>query len=72
MLKNIKNQFAAELKKQGITAEVTFCRTDMFSILVDDAEQFEIAKSIISRVPGVSFDGEDRDDECGNVAFYRF
>lgn len=72
MMKMIEAKFAAELQKHGITAEITFCRTDMFSVLVDDAAQFEKAKRILAGIPLAVFDGEDRDEECGHVAYYRF
>ncbi len=72
MMKAIQDKFTAELNTHGITAEVTFCRSDMFSILVDDVAQFERAKKIVTAIPAVAFDSESRDVECGNVAFFRF
>lgn len=72
MLEKIKAGMEAELQKQGIKAEITFCRTDMFSVLVDDATQFEKAKRILAGLAVATFDSEDRDDECGHVAYYRF
>lgn len=72
MIAAIQTKFAAEFKRNGIEAEVTFCRADMFSILVDQVEQFERAKAIVAAIPTVAFDSEDRDAELGNVAFYRF
>lgn len=70
--KNIENMMTAKLKKDGITAEVTFCRADMFSILVEDLAQFERVKAIFAQVSSVQFDSEDRDAEVGNIAFYSF
>ena len=70
--KNIENMMTAKLKKDGITAEVTFCRVDMFSILVEDLAQFERVKAIFSQVPSVQYDSQDQDDEVGYIAFYSF
>lgn len=72
MLQIIQNKFADELKRNGIEAEVTFFRSDMFSILVDQTEQFERAKTIVGAIPTVAFDSEAGDEECGHVAYYRF
>lgn len=72
MLQNIQTMMAAKLRKDGINAEVTFCRDDMFSILVEDAAQFEKAKALFAAVASVRFDSEDRDPELGNIAYYYF
>lgn len=71
-LSQIAQQFGRALQAYGVSAEITFCRTDMFSVLVDDASQLETAKAVISQVHGVAFDSEDRDPECGSVAYFRF
>jgi hypothetical protein len=71
-LKQIQTQMQAALKKSGVTAEITFCREDMFSVLVDDAEQFAKAKRIIALMESATFDSEDMDPECGNIAYYTF
>lgn len=72
MLEKIQAGMEAELKNQGITAEITFCRTDIFSVLVDDGGQFEKAKRILAGLKVAMFDSEDHDEECGHVAYYRF
>jgi hypothetical protein len=71
MLNEIQNMMAAKLRKDGIAAEVTFCRDDMFSILVEDAAQFQQAKAIFDQVPTVRFDSEDCDEEIGHIAYYK-
>lgn len=72
MLKRIQERMAATLKREGVTAEITFINAGMFSVLVDGAEAFTKAKAIMATVPGVRFDSEDHDEECGNVAYYLF
>lgn len=72
MLDELKTMMAAKLRKDGITAEVTFCRSDMFSILVEDAAQFKRVKAIFAAVPSVRFDSEDSDEEIGHIAYYHF
>jgi hypothetical protein len=71
-IKEIENNFQQALLKDGVMAEVTFCRDNMFSVLVDSIEEFIKAKGIISIVSGAIFDGEDCDPECGNIAYYKF
>jgi hypothetical protein len=72
MLKTIQTQMAAALAKRGIVAEVTFCRVDMVSVLVEGTEQFEAMKRVIAQVPTLAFDSEDRDPICGHIAFFKF
>ncbi|MYM70516.1 hypothetical protein GTP45_27440 [Pseudoduganella sp. FT55W] len=72
MLNLIQERMAAALKKDGVTAEITFINAGMFSVLVDGAAAFAKAKAIMAAVPGVRFDSEDQDEECGNVAYYFF
>jgi hypothetical protein len=71
-LKSLEKLMAAKLDLEGITAEVTFCREDMFSILVEDAAQFEKAKALFALVPTARFDSEVQDDEVGHVAYYSY
>jgi len=60
------------LLAHGICAEIAFCRTDTFSVLVDDQIQFRKAKDVMAFVGNVKFDSEDRDDDCGHIAYYMF
>lgn len=70
MLKHIQERMVAELKRNGVKAEITFVSSEMLSVLVDCADEFAQAKKIMAAVPGVTFDSEDFDAECGNVAYY--
>lgn len=70
MLETIKAQMEQALAADGITAEVTFCRSNMLSVLVDDEAQFERAKRIMSRA--ATLESEDRDPEFGFIAYYLF
>lgn len=72
MITDVKNLMAAKLRKDGINAEVTFCRDDMFSVLVEDAAQFKKVKAIFAAVPTVRFDSEETDKEIGHIAYYYF
>lgn len=60
------------LQSNGVSAEITFCRANMFSVLVDDQAQFEKAKATMALVSNAKFDSEDMDPECGNIAYYTF
>lgn len=71
-IKQIQRNMAAALLANGVSAEITFCRADMFSVLVDDGSQFEKAKDVMARVSNAKLDSEDRDEECGNIAYYTF
>jgi hypothetical protein len=68
----LQNMMASALLANGISAEITFCRANMFSVLVDNAQQFESAKGVLARVANAKFDSEDRDEECGHIAYYTF
>lgn len=70
MLTDIQNMMAAKLRKDGIVSEITFIRDNMFSVMVDDFEQFERAKAIFAQVKTVRFDSEDCDPELGCIAYY--
>lgn len=72
MLDAVKKMMEAKLRKDGIAAEITFCRIDMFSILVEDNRQFDRMKVLLGNIPTAFYDSEDRDPEIGNIAFYRF
>jgi hypothetical protein len=72
MIENLQDIMVAKLRKDGISAEVTFCRDDMFSILVEDSAQFVKAKALFAQVGNVRFDSEVRNEEIGNIAYYRF
>jgi hypothetical protein len=72
MLDDVKKLMEAKLDKDGIAAEITFCRKDMFSVLVEDGGQFDRLKVLFGNMPSAFYDSEDRDPEIGNIAFYRF
>lgn len=72
MLEHVKKMMEAKLAIDGIAAEITFCRSDVFSVLVDDDVQFERLKALLHKIPTATFDSEDRDPEIGNIAYYRY
>ena len=72
MLADVKKMMEAKLSKDGIAAEITFCRSDMFSVLVEDDAQFDRLKVLFGNMPTAFYDSEDRDPEIGNIAFYHF
>lgn len=72
VLIDIQEQMERQLRRHGISAEITFFRVDGFSVLVDDSASFERAKAIFAALPSVRFESEDRDDELGHVAYYQF
>jgi hypothetical protein len=71
-LNQIQAQMASALLARGVSAEITFINACMFSVLVDDAAQFEAAKEIMAQVRAATFDSQDVDPECGSIAYYRF
>jgi hypothetical protein len=72
MRNDVKKMMEAKLRRDGIAAEITFCRDDMFSVLVEDGGQFDRLKMLFGNIPSAVYDSEDRDPEIGNIAFYRF
>lgn len=72
MLKMIAARMESEFKKHGITAEITFISASSFSLLVEDAAQFQAAKKIVAMLNTVQFESEVADDECGHFAYYNF
>lgn len=71
--KKIEAQMAAALLREGVEAEVTLCRLDMFSVLTSARRQHDAAKAVFSQVGSVSLDSEDvSDEELGFIAYYRF
>lgn len=71
-MEKIQQMMARALEAHDIKADFTFCRRDMVSVAVEDATQFADAKRILSFVPGLKFDSETSDDECGHFAYYTF
>lgn len=71
MLDSIKFKMEATFANEGIIAEVTFARSDMFSIFCEDATNYAKAKELMAKANQV-FDGESCDDEIGFVAYYTF
>lgn len=72
MQNDVKKLMEAKLCKDGIDAEITFCRDNMFSVLVEDNAQFDRLKVLFGNIPTAFYDSEDRDPEIGNIAYYRF
>jgi hypothetical protein len=70
-LDQIKARMEAEFARQGVTAEVTFISSKMFSILCDDAAQFAKAKAMM-KAANQWLDSEECDDEIGHCAYYNF
>ena len=71
-LKQIQVQMAKALEKHGITAEITFCRTNMLSVFVEAPKQYADAKAVMAQVTALTFDSEDVEPGMGSVAFYTF
>jgi len=72
-IKQIESKFAAQLARDGVTAEITFCHANMFSLCVMAADQFAKAKQILAKLGNAKFDSEDcSDPECGFFAYYQF
>ena len=70
-LNQIKAKMEQQFSREGVTAEVTFISSTMFSVLCDDGAEFVKAKQILDAA-GQDYDSEDCDEECGFCAHYRF
>ena len=70
MIKTIANKMEQALKCNGITAEITFCRGNMFSVFCENAADFLKAKNILSM--SAKFDSEDCDPEVGFFGYFAF
>lgn len=71
-LNDIKAAMEKQLLREGITAEVTFARADMISVLVDDLNQFHHMLYVMSLISTATFISSEEDDELGNIAYYKF
>jgi len=70
MLNTIKAKIEAQLAREGVAAEITFCRKDMLSAFCEDAVQFCKAKGILSQA--AEYDSEDCDPKIGFFAYFAF
>lgn len=71
-ISDIARAMESQLLKDGITAEVTFARADMLSVLVDDLNQFHRMIYVMSLISTATFISSEEDDELGNIAYYKF
>lgn len=70
-LKAIAAQMEQTFSAEGIHVEVTFCRTDMFSIACLNETDLTRARAVLSRVSNARLDDIEIDGECGAFAYYR-
>lgn len=77
-LDDVKAAMEARLKTIGVSAYITFCRTDMFSIATETREAHIKVRAVFDRVRGIVFDSEstdhidDFDADMGYYSYYRF
>jgi len=71
--RTIEMKMARALLVEGVQAQVTLCRMDLFSVLTLERAAHDKAKAIFATVGGVALDSEDdTDQECGFFLYYRF